>query len=180
MVSLAIIQAASVHVTNVKEVGILPARIFRSKNAAEIRLIDLCINQLNYSIFPKPEWQELEYTKTLLQHIKENGILEPLLVINNSSGLTVTVGNHRLWAAEQLGIDKVTCLVVTLKRDLERTDKHKVKLFTQGKLIINPYSVFSTPIEWIEYPSGSVRIYGTNFQNGDTDVWTKKPGYAGF
>ncbi|KKM39706.1 hypothetical protein LCGC14_1563940 [marine sediment metagenome] len=154
--------------------------MFKSKNAASLRLIDLDINELNYSIFPKKEWSELEYTSTLFNHIKEHGILEPLLVINNSTGLTVTIGNHRLWVAKKLGIDEVTCLVVTLKRDLERTDNHRVKLFMKGKLIIDPYSVFSTPIDWREYPSGSVRYYGTNFQHGDIDVWTKTSDYVGF
>ncbi len=110
--------------------------MFKSKNAAEMRLIDLNVNQLNYSIFPKKEWHELEYTSTLFNHIKEHGILEPLLVINNSTGLTVTIDNHRLWAARLLGIDEITSLIVTLKRDLERTDKHTVKLL----LILIQYS----------------------------------------
>ncbi len=154
--------------------------MFKSKNAASLRLIDLNVNELNYSIYPKKEWDELEYTSTLFNHIKEHGILEPLLVINCSTGLTVTIGNHRLWAARLLGIEYVTCLVVTLRRDLERTDNHRVKLFMKGRLIIDPYSVFSTPIDWREYPSGSVRYYGTNFQQGETDVWTKTLDYVGF
>jgi len=52
--------------------------------------------------------------KRLLPSVREAGIVEPLLVFSDDSGLVVEVGNHRLVVAASLDIATVPCIVCSL------------------------------------------------------------------
>ena len=61
-----------------------------------------------------------EVNPDLLASIKENGIVNPLLVIRGFDGrVYVWLGNQRLAAARELGIDWVPCIAVENEEDIK-------------------------------------------------------------
>ncbi len=60
----------------------------------------------------------------LVQSIKEQGILQPLLVRINNDGYDLVAGFRRLTAAKALKLDKIPCVI----QDIEEKDRKQVQL----------------------------------------------------
>ncbi len=127
----------------------------------DIRLCWILTKDLVYGA--KPSDTNTEFYDKLLSSIKEYGILEPILVINLPDKLLVKVGNSRLWCANQLGIDEIQCIVVTLERDIDKVE------IPEGNKIINIQDCFDYPIMWIE-KENYVALKCTHFHMGDKGV----------
>ena len=111
----------------------------------DIRSCWLKTNILKYgSNVEKNENLLSEFNQRLLESVKQDGVKEPILVINTPNGKLVKVGNTRLWAAKTLGIKKLSCIVVTLERHCGKVN------IPEGRKIENIYNEFKLPILWVE------------------------------
>jgi|TARA_Y100000310_G_C20172250_1_gene574227 hypothetical protein len=52
-----------------------------------------------------------DFYLNLLESVKHDGIIEPLLVVQSEKGFGVRVGNSRFWAAKRLQLKQCPCLV---------------------------------------------------------------------
>lgn len=75
-----------------------------------------------------------EYSKSdmdsLIQSVKEHGILTPLLVQQKDEQYIVLAGRHRLRAVKAIGLKRVPCIV---RRDLNNTEAASIMLETNLK-----------------------------------------------
>ena len=83
------------------------------------------ISKLKFGVNRPQSWWDqrpnaVKMKNDLKESIQKKGIRNPLSVRENDKGYVVEVGNQRLQALKELGIQKVTCLINTKnKKDLE-------------------------------------------------------------
>ena len=98
------------------------------------------ISKLKFGVNrPQSWWKErpnaVKMKNDLKDSIQKEGIRNPLSVRENDKGYVVEVGNQRLQALKELGIQKVPCVINTKnKKDLEEipSTKELVKYFKDG------------------------------------------------
>lgn len=110
----------------------------------DIRLCWILTKDLVYGA--KPSNTSSEFYVKLLSSIEKQGILEPILVINLLDKLLVKVGNSRLWCANNLGIEKMKCILVTLERDIGNVQIPNGEIIDKENIQLH----FSYPISWFE------------------------------
>ncbi len=76
------------------------------KNLAELNLYDIDPNPYQ----PRQNWNE-EQLRELANSIKENGIIQPIIVRRKGSRFEIVAGERRLRAAEMAGIDRIPAMV---------------------------------------------------------------------
>lgn len=74
------------------------------------------VGAINFSkkVF-RPDWDD--YRPGLLENIKEQGLLNPLVILNNRDPeryetFWLKIGNNRMWAILELGWDTVPCIIL--------------------------------------------------------------------
>ena len=98
------------------------------------------ISQLKFGVNRPQSWWEqrpnaVKMKNDLKESLQKEGIRNPLSVRENDKGYVVEVGNQRLQALKELGIQKVPCVINTKnKKDLEEipSTKELVKYFKDG------------------------------------------------
>ncbi len=71
------------------------------------------VNKIKPSKFQPRKTFAQKPLEELSQSIKENGILQPLIVIREGDGFSLIAGERRLRAAKLAGFDKVPCIITT-------------------------------------------------------------------
>ena len=98
------------------------------------------ISKLKFGVNRPQSWWDqrpnaVKMKNDLKESIQKKGIRNPLSVRENDKGYVVEVGNQRLQALKELGIQKVPCVINTKnKKDLEEipSTKELVKYFKDG------------------------------------------------
>ena len=111
------------------------------KTNKDIRFCWLPTNELSYGENIEIQDTSIPFYQKLLKSVRDNGVIEPLLVINPRH---VKIGNSRLWAAKQCKIVELPCIVVTLERDIGKIP------IPDGRVVENIYDEFKMPIHWVE------------------------------
>ena len=121
------------------------------------------IDRLIYGSDPNKQNPQDEFNISVLNSVRELGIIEPIVVLNLPQGLTVRTGNVCVWAARQCGIKEVDCIVVTLERDIGSVPVIK------GRKVTNIESEFKYPIVWNE-DKNMLTMKTTHFHLGHKGV----------
>ena len=98
------------------------------------------ISKLKFGVNRPQSWCDqrpnaVKMKNDLKESVQKKGIRNPLSVRENDKGYVVEVGNQRLQALKELGIQKVPCVINTKnKKDLEEipSTKELVKYFKDG------------------------------------------------
>ena len=82
--------------------------------------VELSVKKLLFGVSRNKEWWEkfprrIKMLNKITQSIKEEGLKNPLLVSETEKGYVVEVGNQRLQALKNLGVDKFTCILSSKK-----------------------------------------------------------------
>ena len=101
---------------------------------------EIDISQLKFGVNRPQSWWDqrpnaVKMKNDLKESIQKEGIRNPLSVRENDKGYIVEVGNQRLQALKELGIQKVPCVINTKnKKDLEEipSTKELEKYFKDG------------------------------------------------
>ena len=101
---------------------------------------EIDISQLKFGVNRPQSWWDqrpnaVKMKNDLKESVQKEGIRNPLSVRENDKGYVVEVGNQRLQALKELGIQKVPCVINTKnKKDLEEipSTKELVKYFKDG------------------------------------------------
>lgn len=80
--------------------------------------LDMRVDELNGAKY-NPRKISGQQLKSLRASIKENGILEPLIV-NRQTGMTVVSGHQRLRVAKELGLEKVPVKIIDVDENKEK------------------------------------------------------------
>ena len=101
---------------------------------------EIDISELKFGVNRPQSWWDkrpkaVKMKKKLLRSIQKEGLRNPLSVRENDKGYVVEVGNQRLQALIDLGIQKVPCVINTKhEKDLEEipSPKELEKYFKDG------------------------------------------------
>lgn len=126
-------------------------------------VIEIKLEQLK--IHPKNVRKEYEGIEELSQSIKENGIMQNLTVVpdpEDSGKYLVVIGNRRLTAARQAGIETAPCVIIEDMSDrdqvttmlTENMNRKDLKIYEEAAAIQMCFADFGIGMEEIEKKTG--------------------------
>ncbi len=96
----------------------------RKKNKELDRVVEINITEIEPMLNQPRKIFDQEKLDELTQSIKENGVIQPILVVKDGSGYTIVAGERRWRAAKQAGLKFIPAIV----KDYTDTRKKQVAL----------------------------------------------------
>ena len=128
-----------------------------------MNIVDIKLEQLK--IHPKNIRKEYEGIEELAQSIKENGIMQNLTVVpdkDEAGTYFVVIGNRRLTAARQAGIESAPCIIIDDMTDKEQIttmltenmNRKDLKIYEEAAAIQMCFKDFGFDIPELEQKTG--------------------------
>ena len=149
-------------------------------------VVDIKLSQLK--IHPKNIRKEYEGIDELAQSIRENGIMQNLTVVpdkDEEGTYFVVIGNRRLTAAREAGIETAPCVIVegmeerdqVLTMLTENMNRKDLKIYEEAAAIQMCFDDFNFPMEELEKNTGlskTTLYHRLNVAKLDTKLLAKK------